>query len=563
MEKAKSLLSVPLYPFLIALTPAISLYAVNRLELNALSIVRSALICTVIALVAVTISRAVSHSIRGAALLGCILLLSVLAYGYVFQSISLAIEIQIPVRLFLLIWLIMTGGFYVLLACILRRTNSSIRNITIILNIVGATLITAASLQLALGRLPAQPALLTSRTEAQMNNSQFDESLLLPENINQKVKRFPDVYYLILDGYTRGDVLRSRFDFDNSDFLDWLEARGFFVGHLSHSNYPWTHLSLSATLNFEYLQTLLPEEFGSQAPEEYRERSQFFIGNLKRSFVKDSRVHRFFSNLGYRIIANKYKLKRKEAASFFGALSDAMDKFESAMVSPMNDFEETLISNTIVQPFVSRLRSVKKVKVVRDVRISKYDRVIRALEEFGETAKEVGPKFVFYHIMSPHQPFSFDEYGDMVPRHPVYDASAWVEDQIALPGYFSWVRQNYPKNVAGLNVHVRKSIKRILDESDGNAVVIIQADHGSWYGLDPHSSSDTDVVERFGILNAIYFPAEFRRDGLTEDISAVNTFRVVLQNVFEVEISTLENRAFYSTGDLGFEDVTGRLFDAK
>ncbi len=44
-----------------------------------------------------------------------------------------------------------------------------------------------------------------------------------------EVTRRPDIYYIILDGYARHDVMASHFDFDNSAFLDHLRARGFYV----------------------------------------------------------------------------------------------------------------------------------------------------------------------------------------------------------------------------------------------------------------------------------------------------------------------------------------------
>ncbi len=148
-----------------------------------------------------------------------------------------------------------------------------------------------------------------------------------------------------------------------------------------------------------------------------------------------------------------------------------------------------------------------------------------------------------------------------MPRHPVYDASPWLEDKLLLPGYDAWVMENYPRSVAGLNIYVKAAIKSILDESAGNAIVIIQSDHGSISGLDPHSAGRTDAVERFGILNAIFLPANFPSHGLEQTMSSVNTFRIVLRNIFDIDLPALENRAFYSVGDLNFEEVTHRLQD--
>ncbi|HET6824190.1 MAG TPA: hypothetical protein VFH34_16175, partial [Anaerolineales bacterium] len=39
----------------------------------------------------------------------------------------------------------------------------------------------------------------------------------------------PDVYYIVLDGYGRQDILQTLYEFDNSSFLNDLSARGFYV----------------------------------------------------------------------------------------------------------------------------------------------------------------------------------------------------------------------------------------------------------------------------------------------------------------------------------------------
>ena len=67
----------------------------------------------------------------------------------------------------------------------------------------------------------------------------------------------PDVYYIILDGYARSDVMSELFDFDNTPFLDRLERKGFFVARGSNTNYCQTPLSLSSSLNLEYLDDLV------------------------------------------------------------------------------------------------------------------------------------------------------------------------------------------------------------------------------------------------------------------------------------------------------------------
>ena len=63
----------------------------------------------------------------------------------------------------------------------------------------------------------------------------------------------PDIYYIILDGYGRADMLQIIHGFDNSMFMESLEQRGFVVASESQSNYARTLLSLSSSLNMQYL----------------------------------------------------------------------------------------------------------------------------------------------------------------------------------------------------------------------------------------------------------------------------------------------------------------------
>ena len=66
----------------------------------------------------------------------------------------------------------------------------------------------------------------------------------------------PNVYYIILDEYASSKVLKDIFDFDNQNFISQLSARGFHVTENSHSNYANTFLSLTSSLNMEYVNYL-------------------------------------------------------------------------------------------------------------------------------------------------------------------------------------------------------------------------------------------------------------------------------------------------------------------
>ncbi len=66
----------------------------------------------------------------------------------------------------------------------------------------------------------------------------------------------PDIYYIILDGYTRADILQELYNYDNSDFLNELEKRGFYIAHSSRANYTDTVYSIASSLNMIQINTL-------------------------------------------------------------------------------------------------------------------------------------------------------------------------------------------------------------------------------------------------------------------------------------------------------------------
>ena len=55
-------------------------------------------------------------------------------------------------------------------------------------------------------------------------------------------KDAPNIYHIILDAYARQDILKTRYNYDNSPFIDGLKQRGFIVANKAHTNYDETFL---------------------------------------------------------------------------------------------------------------------------------------------------------------------------------------------------------------------------------------------------------------------------------------------------------------------------------
>ncbi len=102
----------------------------------------------------------------------------------------------------------------------------------------------------------------------------------------------PDIYFIVLDGYARADVLAEHYAFDNGPFVRGLEQRGFQVADASRSNYNWTFLSLASTLNMDYLPELLDgalDPKGTDREQAYR-------------LLRDNRAAEFLRTRGYRYV---------------------------------------------------------------------------------------------------------------------------------------------------------------------------------------------------------------------------------------------------------------------
>jgi hypothetical protein len=66
-------------------------------------------------------------------------------------------------------------------------------------------------------------------------------------------RREPNVYWIVLDGYPRRDVLQEFFDFDNGAFVERLKGLNFSVYDRAVASFPETAFSISSTLAMGFL----------------------------------------------------------------------------------------------------------------------------------------------------------------------------------------------------------------------------------------------------------------------------------------------------------------------
>jgi hypothetical protein len=332
----------------------------------------------------------------------------------------------------------------------------------------------------------------------------------------------PDIYYIILDGYGRADMLQTIHGFDNSMFVDALEQRGFVVPAESQSNYSRTTLSLLSSLNMQYLDARPVEDDAS--------RSWWPM----KDAVQHSEVRRILENQGYKTI-------------FFANNADFSDTRDGDFYEAPFPIQFDIFSSLFLyQTNIGLLAGIDQLGISQFSYDTHRRIILYAFERLPEVAALEGPKYVFAHIIAPHPPYVFGRMGN--PVDPSYPFSLSVESHTG-----------YIEQIQFINQATLEMIDGILANSKSPPVIIIQADHGPGTLIDPNSVENTCLYERFSILNAYHLPG-VEPASVPIDLSPVNTFRFIFNTYFKGQFELLPNRQYFTISSQFYEftDVTGQ-----
>jgi len=506
------LLRMPWYPWLAPAVPILHFVAANPLHFSAIeSIVPLAATLAIVTCGMVSLRLAMKDWHRSAAM-STVVVVIVFGYGHVKD----AVLSDFDDRVFFAGAVMLAAVIALLIARLgvgATQWNQYLNLMTIVL-LAFPTASLAVDMAQAKLQEPPQGALAVESQSPHLNLSRLPTA-----------DKGPDIYYIILDSYARNDSLVELFSFDNGDFLRELENRGFYIASQATSNYMYTIHSTPSLLNMQYLDGL-----GDRVP-----RTQDDLVGIARRHS----VAAVLKDLGYTYIhldsgvvstqvsplADRIELFTPSgtlscSGSHAGAQSRAGDS--GSFLSPR--FIRALVQSTALEPLLGDQFLLGSSEPY--IWWSPH-RAIQMFDFLSTPIEAEGPKFVFAHIVKPHDPATFDKDGNYIDNHQGFDD--YHDPSVA---------SAYVGQLIYINKLVLDMIDGILGAAAEPPVIVIAGDHGR----------GTGVKHRHSILAAFHLP-NGGSDRLYPTISSVNHFRYILDFYFGLDIGLLDDRTLSYSSD--------------
>jgi hypothetical protein len=507
-----------IHPFLFAAFFVLALVAANVSQVEPLTTVRPLLLSLALAGGLLLLLRLLLRDWRKAALAATGLIVLFFTYGRVYSVTETARLGGIRLgghRVQAVVWLLLAAAWIYLCS---RRLNAA--SWTGSLNIFGLVLVAVPMAQILFFTLSGQV-----RNIASAATVRSTVPVHLQTSPGQKP---PDIYYIILDMYTREDALQKLMHYNNEPFLDALRKKGFYVAECSLSNYVYTTKSLTSSLNMAHLDELSPT---------FTPPNQDVTGLYP--YLKNNRVRQALQSAGYKFVAfeTSYSPLNFSDADVFYSYSE--DPVRALTLGGLNPFESVLLETTAGTALFDLAPSFPPLKPLVDAPYTEYrGRMLYAMDKMHEAVHLPGPKFVFMHLMAPHNPFVFGPNGEDVQRRTPFTQNGDAE-YLSQSDYI----KGYTDEITYLNKRMDEITSYILDNSETPPIIIIQGDHGvarSGGGLFDNWHNTN--------LNAYYLPGDDAA-ALYPGITPVNSFRVVFDQYFGAGLALEDDRACYSSAD--------------
>jgi hypothetical protein len=525
----------PVYLLLFALYPALALWAQNIQEIGYALVTRALAASVVLCLLLWLLAWLFIRDAEKAGLIAVMALIIFFSYGHLYES-ARGWSFELARHRYLLPLLAVLSVAWVMFVMRLQQT----KRFTEFFILFSLVLLVMPLYTILNYQLKAVAAQQRQAPEVTLHETQGNR---------------PDIYYIIVDGYGRQDTLQQYYGFDNSVFIEYLEGKGFYVAKESTSNYRKTILSLTSSLNMDYIQELFP----SLDPKS-KDYTQLF------EELRHSAVREVLAGNGYRMVTvdNSIKTAVTDAEVVLtpdaADLAERVDLDEAGLGLNLNSFEGLFVETSLAKLWVDWQVSQGKSDVLNVVAVeAPYNRhrnyILFGLNSIVETAELEGDNFVFIHIIAPHPPFVFGPEGEQIKHDRLFTIADGPYSQGSREEYI----KGYTGQVAFLNSQLMSAIDSLLAQSETPPIILLQGDHGP-KGFSDDNVETSDYTENFAILNAYYFP-DGDYSGLYPSISPVNSFRVVLNRYFGTDYPMLEDLSYFSdvVRPFDFLHVTGQI----
>jgi len=507
-EKLKSIFSGPivLYPLLLAVFPVLFLFAHNINLVAPDQVFLPLAVSVFFTLVLWAILSLVLQSLSKAGLATAIFLVFFFSYGFIYEALENA-GIFVPRHAYYFPGTLLVWGYCVYF---ISRSRGNFRTTTAALNAIAVILIIINLATISLYQI--------TKTKATSDETVKSTSAATPAS--GASQSLPDIYLIILDEYAHPDTMKGWYDYDSSKFIKSLEGKGFFIAKESKTRSPQTPETIAQVVNMEYLTRgwywdETKRAFNKVAPDTGTGYSETVAwSDLTYWKYAHNKVAELLRTKGYKYVYFGNWLVNGKWASYVKDYADLYFNYsETADTAWVSEFQDSLGNTTMLRPFYSHL--------VGSQYESYYKRsTLSTLAHLKEMPAAESPKFVFAHLMCPHEPFTLNAKGEAV----------------ALLNY-----QNYKDKrfYLGQYIFISEELEKIADsllaKSKIPPIIIIQSDHG----LRPHHPGIVIGKDEWRkILNAMYLPG-MDKTAVHDSISPVNTFRLVFNQYFNTDYELL------------------------
>lgn len=331
------------------------------------------------------------------------------------------------------------------------------------------------------------------------------------ESIGAGNSAYPDVLFILLDGYGRGDVLEDFYDYDNSRFLGDLVDLGFEVNEGASSNYNGTYASVASMMDLGY-----PIETATVIPDS-RETIRGLLG-------QGGSLVAAFRDAGY-------ELTYSENAWSGSRCGSSVDYCWRTEVTRTNAYYLSVLSP--IAPLVSR-------RFTHPMHSTSWAQMNQLASVVLDRTEREAPQLIWAHFMLPHPPVNLD--ASCSQR-----TDAWRHGSLLTFGDSNDDRRReaYVEQTKCTNETLTRQLKAILDENPGMAVFLF-SDHGpdgqqqlvTW----PKDMTVEQIRERYGILLATRMGGQCGSIGSV--VTLVNGTRLFVGCALGLDIGPVDERSF-------------------